>query len=167
MKKIFTLFLILISLNSCKNINEKNIIEATRQNTEDYYFKNNYKINIIDHKLINYKELNSDQTDSIIKLLVEAKLINTAVKLSDRNVNDFYLMDVNSQISFIDDAGKALEYKEYVQNIKKNMGQNTYECHFYSKFITSDQSGNNESNHLYEDRVYLLNNKFQVLDILK
>jgi hypothetical protein len=76
-------------------------------------------------------------------------------------------MDGMLQGNYMDKAGKTEEFKTYAQNLKKSIGQKGYKVSIFSKYITMDIDGNNKSNQLYEDRIYLLNENFEVLGILK
>jgi hypothetical protein len=161
------IFFFLISCNYFNQGNESKILEETKKYTENYFFKNNYKVEMIDFKLNSYKEIDIKETDSLISRFMKNKLLTVAIKLSNQKTEDFFAMDSMWQENFIDKAAITDECKMYAQDLKKNMGQKGYEVHIYSKYVTMDMNGNNQSNHLLEDRTYLLNKDFLVLGIIK
>ena len=170
MKPNYYLIFIFFFLNSCNYFNKGNeskMLEVTKRYTEDYFFKKNYKVEMIDFKLNSYKEIDSKEMDSLITQFVKNKLLNVAIKLSNITSEDFFAMDGMWRVNFIDKAGNTDEYKMYAQDLKKSMGQKGYEVHIYSKFVTMALNGNNKYNHLFEDRTYLLSKEFVVLGIIK
>jgi hypothetical protein len=169
MKSKCYLIFILLCLNSCNYFksNESKILDATRKYTEDYYFINNFKTEIIEFKLKSYEEVNADITNSLIKEFVQNQLLKVAIKLSNQTAEEFFNMDGMLQGNFIDKAGKTDEFKTYAQDLKKSLGQKGYKVSVFSKYISMDINGNNKSNHLYDDRIYLLNENLEVLGIIK
>lgn len=169
MKSKCYLIFILLFLNSCNYFkgNESKMLDATKKYTEDYYFKNNFKTEIIEFKLKSYEEVDSNVTDSLITEFVKNQLLEVAIKLSNRTTEEFFNMDAMLKLNFIDQAGNADKYKLYAQELKKSIGQKGYKVSVFSKYITMDIDGNNKSNHLYDDRIYLLNENLEVLGIIK
>ena len=169
MKSKCYLIFILLFLNSCSYFesNESKMLDMTKKYTEDYYFKNNFKTEIIEFKLKSYEEVDADVTHSLIIEFVKNQLLKVAIKLSNQTAEGFFDMDGMLQGNYMDKAGKTEEFKTYAQNLKKSIGQKGYKVSIYSKYITMDIDGNNKSNQLYEDRIYLLNENFEVLGILK
>ncbi len=168
MKSKYYLIYILLLLNSCNYLksNESKMLDMTKKYTEDYYFKNNFKTEIIEFKLKSYEEVDADVTSSLIKEFVENQLLKVAIKLSNQTAEEFFNMDGKLQGNFIDKAGNTDEFKIYAQDLKKSIGQKGYKVNVFSKYITMDIDGNNKSNHLYDDRIYLLSENLEVLGIL-
>lgn len=166
MKQIFYLLFLYLTLISCNKSEETRMINASKRYTEDYFFKKNLKIEIIDYKINSCKELNLTEADSIIKKFIRNKLQSVAIKLSGQTASDFSSMNTTSRQKFIDDAFEATEFELYFQKLKEMMGNEGIEIHAYLKYVTSDLNGNNKQNRIYEDCLYLLNKDFQVIDMM-
>lgn len=166
----YLLLIICFFLNSCNGsntVNKSRILEETRRYTEDYYFKKNYKVEILEFKLTSYKEISSKEIDSLIIRFTKNELLNIAIKLSGYTTEDFFAMDGDWRSFYITIAGQSPDLTNYSSNLRKSRGKQGYEAHVYSKYVTMDLDGSNTSNHLFEDRIFILDKDFRVLWVIK
>jgi hypothetical protein len=171
MKKFNLIFIvtsILIFNISCNN-KENKIIESIKSYKNDYYFKKNLKIDIHEIKLLELKE-QSNHGDSLINMAIKAKFLDTARILSGLQTKEFFNLEPEKQLFFIDLAEKDEDYVKYKKGLEKYrynpLDSKTYkilyEARIYEKYTITFNDGNTE-NVLNEDVYYLLDNEFNVI----
>jgi hypothetical protein len=164
---LFIFILIGFSCNNIINNNDDEVAKSARKYTEDFYFKNNVKVEFLEFNLIQLDNLNSSEMDSIIFRMIKNELLKTALKIGGYNNQEISFAFSDPDFSkYRDAASKSFEYKSYSDSLKIYMYKPGYIAHFYSKFKLSDQENNFLNNRLYEDRAYLISENYKVIKIL-
>jgi len=162
-------YLILITfflLASCQSDKSK-IVDEIKKYNENYHFKNNWEIEIVDLKINDYRELGIIEMDSLILYSIRNKLFQVAVLSVSNSYEEFKELEMAFQSNAIHQASDNNEYKLFAEKIIKNKNQKGYLVHAYLKYITTDPNTNKKYNRFYENSTYLLNKDFVVLDILE
>jgi len=164
------LFILLLIGFSCNNIlknNDEEVTKSARKYTEDFYFKNNINVEFLEFNLIKLDNLNSSEMDSIITRMIKNELLKTALKIGNYNIQEMSSAFSDPDFSkYTDAASQSFEWKSYSDSLKIYMSKPGYIGHFYSKFKLLDQENNFLNNKLYEDRSYLISEKYKVIKIL-
>nr|WP_321375379.1 hypothetical protein [uncultured Bacteroides sp.] len=175
MKKIIIFFLFTLLVISCKDKYNSNLDKMTsdsKQYIEDFYFKRNETLNILEFKPIRYDSINESHIDSV-RLLNNVKLIEYYLTMSEKSGDiarlsqqqallyseaDFGSTLVNIQK---DDAKKALkESRLYLDSASQVIKQDSiirhklsnlkdtktiYQYFFFIKATVKSRSGDTEN----------------------
>jgi hypothetical protein len=168
LKLIFIVTSILIFNISCNN-KENKILDSIKNYKNDYYFKKNLKIDIHEIKLLELKE-QSNHGDSLIDMAIKATYMETARKLSGLDVNNFFSLEPEKQIFYMDKASNDVEFIMYKKNLEKyrynpldtKTYKLLYEANVYEKYTITDSNGNSQ-NVLNENSYYLLDNDYNII----
>ncbi len=172
MKKFNLIFIvtsILIFNISCNN-KESKILDSIKNYKNDYYFKKNLKIDIHEIKLLELKE-QTNHGDSLINFAIKAKYMETARKLSGLDINNFFSLDAEQRLFYMDKASNEVEYIMFKKNLEKyrynpldtKTYKLLYEAYIYEKYTITDSDGSTK-NVLNENVYYLFDNEYNVIN---
>jgi hypothetical protein len=161
------LILILVSvffLTSCKSEDsDTKIAEAIKHYYDDYYFKQNFKIDFVDVKIIKKDSVNLDSVHQILlkdKLLIISNKICASLNDSDKNI-----------INYIRESGQTKEYKDYVNELNNSIGQgnagNGNNINFYLKYTLTNLNNNIKQNEILENYYIVLDKNYNVITTSK
>jgi len=165
MKKVLTLLIPTLILFSCQESQQSKILNASKRYTEDFFFKKNLNIEIVEFKIYNEKELNHIEADSVINYFVGNKILSIALKLSGQSRSEFFTAGNPLKLKCVIEAKNSSEFNLYTKKLKA-LNYEAYEAHAYLKYTTSDLNGNNKQNGICEDCYFLLDKDFKVVDMI-
>ena len=140
---------------------ESRFIEEIKNYNEDYFFKNNLKVEFVSVKITNYNEINSQKMDSLLRTFLINKLLAVEVKISKLSYKDM----IRSGIDYSNEAVNSPEYENYAKSIRKYRGQIGYKVQPYMKYIIRDMNGNHVSNHIEDAITYYFSNDFKIITV--
>jgi len=158
-RNLIFIFLAICILNGCKKIEDTDvkITDAIKRYTDDLYFKQNYKIDFVDFKIL---KRDSISLDSVHQIFLKEKLLSISnkvnVSLGGSNENRF---------NYITQAGETKEYKDYAREIDGTIGVgNGIYINAYLKYTITNLNTNIKQNIIFENYYYVMDKNFIVKD---
>lgn len=157
MKNSIFIFLVICTLNSCKKSEDTDIkiTEAIKSYSDDFYFKQNYRIDFIDVKIL---KRDSISLDSVHQMFLKEKLLYFSSKINDSlgGLNE-------NRFNYVTQAGNKKEYKEYAREIDGTIGDgNGIYINAYLKYTITDLNTNIKQNKILENYYFILDKEFVV-----
>jgi disulfide oxidoreductase YuzD len=164
-RNLILVFASIFLMTSCNKNDDSDteIAEIIKHYYDDYYFKQNYKIDFVDIKI---KKRDSVNLDSVHQILLKNKLLIISNKictsLNDSNKNIF---------NYISQSGQTDEYKNYVKELNMLIGQgdagNGSNITFYLKFTLTNLNTNLKYNEILENYYIVLDKDNNVITVSK
>jgi hypothetical protein len=165
MKRNLILLIISISiLTACKKGEDIDIdlkiTEAIKHNFDDFYFKQNYKIDFVEIKII---KRDSISLDSVHQMFLKEKLLSISNKISSSS-------SVSNEkiLNYVTQAGETNEFKDYARKIDGTIGDgNGIYINSYLKYTITNLNTNIRQNIILKNYYFVLDKNFIVKNASK
>nr|WP_315188675.1 hypothetical protein [uncultured Flavobacterium sp.] len=156
-RNLILVILSICMLTACKKSEDLDIktTEAIKRHFDDFYFKQNYKIDFVDIKII---ERDSISLDSVHQMFLKGKLLSISNKISAS------LVDSNeNRQNYITEAGETQEYRDYARELDGTIGDgNGIYINAYLKYTLTNLNTNIKENIILENHYFVLDKNFKV-----